>query len=332
MTGSNRRFGISAFFFFIFVAAFAWTMTAFAQGTTGAIAGRIVDAQGLAVPGVTVTVTGPQGAKNIVTDAEGRFSLPFLTPGTYTVRAELQGFKTVEQADVTVSLGQTVEIPLKMEVGGFTETVQVTGSTPVVDTTTTTTGAVLSSDMLKRVPVGRRISDTLYLAPASAAAAPSGRANPSISGGSGLDNQYVDRRRQRHEPGLRRARLLLDRLRVARQRDAVRLRARKSRSRPAATRRSSASRPAASSTSSPRAAPTSSTGRCSATRGPASSKATGRSSRSPNGTVQTRRLARARRRRRRRRPDHQEPAVLLRRDRPVRARRARSTRRRDFRC
>ena len=58
---------------FIFVAAFAWTMTAFAQGTTGAVAGRIVDAQGLAVPGVTVTVTGPQGAKTVVTDAEGRF-------------------------------------------------------------------------------------------------------------------------------------------------------------------------------------------------------------------------------------------------------------------
>ena len=89
MTGSNRRRGISAFFFFVFVAAFAWTMTAFAQETTGAIAGRIADAQGLAVPGVTVTVTGPQGAKTAVTDAEGRFSIPFLTPGAYVVRAEL---------------------------------------------------------------------------------------------------------------------------------------------------------------------------------------------------------------------------------------------------
>src|SRR5580765_2536119 len=191
MTGSNRRFGISAFFFFIFVAAFAWTMTAFAQGTTGAIAGRIADAQGLAVPGVTVTVTGPQGAKTVVTDAEGRFSVPFLTPGAYVVRAELAGFKAVEQPNVTVSLGQTVDLPLKLEVGGLSETVQVTGTSPIIDTGSTTTGAVLSSDMFGQVPVGRRVSDTLYMAPGVSTGGSVGSANPSISGASGLENQYV---------------------------------------------------------------------------------------------------------------------------------------------
>src|SRR5215470_3797529 len=81
---------------------------ALAQETTGAIHGRIVDSQGLGVPGATVTATGPQGAKTAVTDTDGRFSLPFLTPGTYNVQAELQGFKAVQQNDVNVSLGQTV--------------------------------------------------------------------------------------------------------------------------------------------------------------------------------------------------------------------------------
>src|SRR5215475_10456824 len=97
MTGSNRRLGIAAFFFLAFVTAFGWTMTAFAQGTTGAIAGRIADAQGLAVPGVTVTVTGPKGANTDEPDAEGRFSVPFLTPGAYDVRAELAGGNALEQ-------------------------------------------------------------------------------------------------------------------------------------------------------------------------------------------------------------------------------------------
>src|SRR5882672_6346181 len=78
-------------------ALIAVAIPAFAQETTGTIKGRIVDAQGLAVPGATVTVTGPQGAKTTVTDAEGRFNFPFLTPGVYAVRAELQGFKAVEQ-------------------------------------------------------------------------------------------------------------------------------------------------------------------------------------------------------------------------------------------
>jgi hypothetical protein len=54
---------------------------AVAQETTGTIRVRIVDTQGLPVPGVTVTITGPQGAKTIVTDAEGQVYAPFLTPG-----------------------------------------------------------------------------------------------------------------------------------------------------------------------------------------------------------------------------------------------------------
>jgi hypothetical protein len=162
-----------------------------AQETTGTVTGRIADAQGLAVPGATVTLTGAQGARTFVTDADGNFSAPFLTPGTYTVRAELQGFKATETRNVNVSLGQTTTVNLSMEVGGLTETVEVTGAASIVDTRSTTTGAILSSDMLSRVPVGRRVTDTLYLAPGVSSSGSAGRANPSISGSSGLDNQYV---------------------------------------------------------------------------------------------------------------------------------------------
>ena len=132
-----------------------------------------------------------QGAKTTVTDAEGRFNLPFLTPGVYGVRAELQGFKAIERGNVTVSLGQTIDLPLTMEVGGLTETVEVTARSPIIDTSSTTTGAVMSSEMFSQVPVGRRVSDTLYMAPGVSTGGSAGAANPSISGGSGLDNQYV---------------------------------------------------------------------------------------------------------------------------------------------
>ena len=172
------------------VALLVMAGVASAQETTGTLAGRLADAQGLVVPGATVTVTGPQGAKNFVSDAEGRFSAPFLTPGQYDVRAELQGFKAVDVKGVTVSLGQTTEISLKMEVGGLTETVSVVSSAAVVDTSSTTTGAVLSSDLFEKIPVGRRMTDTLYLA-AGVSGTSTGRANPSMSGSSGLDNLYV---------------------------------------------------------------------------------------------------------------------------------------------
>jgi hypothetical protein len=162
-----------------------------AQETTGSVTGRITDSQGLAIPGATVTVTGSQGSKSAVTDSEGRYAVPFLTPGTYTVRVTLTGFRAVEQKDVIVRLGQTVELPLKMQVGGVAETIEVSASSPVVDTATTTAGAVLDSETLQRVPVGRRFSDTLYLAPGVSSSGSLGRANPSVSGSSGLENQYV---------------------------------------------------------------------------------------------------------------------------------------------
>jgi hypothetical protein len=162
----------------------------FAQ-TTATIAGRIVDGQGLPVPGVSVVATGPQGAKTAVTGADGRYQLSYLTPGQYTVRAELQGFKTVEQGAVMLRLGQTVDLSLTMQVGGLNETVNVSGTTPVVDTSTTTIGAALDSQLLERVPIGRRFSDTLYIAPGVSTGGSVGTANPSISGASGLENQYI---------------------------------------------------------------------------------------------------------------------------------------------
>ena len=90
-----------------------------------------------------------------------------------------------------MSLGRTVDVPFRMEVGGVSETVNVTAAPPLIDSTSTTAGAVISSDLLERVPVGRRISDTLYLAPGVSSGGTVGQANPSVSGGSGLENQYV---------------------------------------------------------------------------------------------------------------------------------------------
>jgi len=175
-----------------FVAAFVlataghgWT-----QETTGSITGRVSDPQGLAVPGATVTVTGPQGSQTFTADQEGRFNAPFLTPGIYSVRTELQGFKATEQKNVVVRLGQRVDLPVTMQVGGLTETVEVTGGSPTIDVTTTTVGATINAELLQRVPIGRRFSDALYIAPGVTTSG-AGAANPSIAGGSGLENQYV---------------------------------------------------------------------------------------------------------------------------------------------
>jgi hypothetical protein len=164
---------------------------ALAQETTGSIKGKIVDAQALSVPGVNVTATGTQGAKSTTSDTDGRFNLSFLTPGAYTLRAELQGFKTVEQKDINVALGQTVDLALKMEVGAVNQIVEVIGAGAGIDKTSTTIGAVLETSDLAQVPVGRRFSDTLYLSPGVSSSGTLGTSNPSVSGGTGLENEYI---------------------------------------------------------------------------------------------------------------------------------------------
>ena len=161
------------------------------ETTTGSISGRVVDAQGLPVPGASVTVITPQGTRNFTSDNDGRFFAAFLTPGQYEITVELSGFRTLDRKAVEVRLGQRVELPLTLQLGNVSETVNVSGQTPVVDTSSTTTGAVLDSEALSRIPVGRRFSDTLYIAPGVSSGGQVGQANPSMSGGSGLENEYV---------------------------------------------------------------------------------------------------------------------------------------------
>jgi hypothetical protein len=181
---------------FMLAAVLAIAAAAAAQETTtGTITGMIKDAKGLVVPGVSVTVTGPQGAQTVVTDGEGRYLAPFLVPGTYVVRAELQGFKAAEQPNVVVSLGSRREVDLELQIGGITETVVVEVQTQTVDTQTTTIGGVLDSEQLSRLPAGRSLPEFLYMVPGVSASAgintPGSVANPSIAGASGLENNYI---------------------------------------------------------------------------------------------------------------------------------------------
>jgi hypothetical protein len=161
------------------------------ETTTGSIQGTVVDPQGAPVPGAAVTVTSPQGAKSFVTDASGRFFAPFLVPGKYSVRIEMPGFATVEQQGLDVRLGQRSEMSFALKVSGVQETLQVVGESPVINITSTTAGGVLDNDTLQHLPVGRNFTDTLYLVPGVSDSSGVGRANPSIGGATGLENNYV---------------------------------------------------------------------------------------------------------------------------------------------
>ena len=91
-----------------------------AQQTTGNVQGRVTDAQGAAIPGVSVTgrnlATG--FVRTEVTDAEGNYRLTGLPVGTYDITAELQGFSKFERKEIIVNVGQTVTIDVGLQVAG----------------------------------------------------------------------------------------------------------------------------------------------------------------------------------------------------------------------
>lgn len=159
------------------------------ETTTGSIGGRVVDSQGLAMPGAAVDVVSGQGTRNFVTDGAGRFVAPFLVPGPHTVRVRLQGFRTVEQGPVDVRLGQRVEVTVTL-VAGLEETIEVIGATSAIDVSSTTAGTNVDGNALTQLPLSRRLTDVTYIAPGVNSGGGVGQANPSIAGASGLENHY----------------------------------------------------------------------------------------------------------------------------------------------
>src|SRR5436190_18490989 len=104
-------------------------LTAFAQSqaTTGNIEGRVLDPNGAALPGATVTATNQQTGfeKTATADSEGNYRVILLPPGPYTVRATGQGFKQTELRDVNVTVGSKTPLDVNLGVGGASESVTI---------------------------------------------------------------------------------------------------------------------------------------------------------------------------------------------------------------
>lgn len=134
--------------------------TADAQVQTGSIFLRVVDEQGAVLPGVTITVSSPviiAGQITGASDETGSYRFPSLLPGTYSIRIELSGFQTVVRDGIAVSVGQTTPLDFVLRVGGLTESITVTGESPVIDTKSANVGVNLNSQLLSTTPSGRDI-------------------------------------------------------------------------------------------------------------------------------------------------------------------------------
>jgi hypothetical protein len=140
----------------------------FSQGSFGRILGTVTDQTGGVVAGATVTVLDVDRgvSRTLTTDDAGEYNAPNLQPGKYTVRAEAKGFKTVERQNVILEVGKEPRVDLTLQPGEQTQTVTVTESIPLVETTNATMGGTLNNTDIIDLPLnGRDYQNLLGLRP-----------------------------------------------------------------------------------------------------------------------------------------------------------------------
>ena len=126
----------------------------------------------------------------VVTTDQGSFEVDGLIPGTYKVKVEQTGFKSSVSNNVQVFVTRRSALDLKLEPGEVSAIVQVT-DTAGTDLSSTAIGQNLNDQLFDNVPVQRSVESLFYLSPGAADSLGGGRANPSIAGGSPLDNLYI---------------------------------------------------------------------------------------------------------------------------------------------
>jgi hypothetical protein len=151
--------------------ALSFAAPAFAQGggasSTGTIQGRVSDAQGAVLPGVTVTATSPAliQPQTTVTSETGNYRFPAVPPGTYELSYELAGFNGLKRSGISITLGFTAQVNVELALATLQETVTVSGASPVIDTSTTRVQQNFKMEQLQSIPNGRDMWALLAVTP-----------------------------------------------------------------------------------------------------------------------------------------------------------------------
>ncbi|MCC7242947.1 MAG: TonB-dependent receptor [Acidobacteria bacterium] len=141
------------------LAVLSWApVTLLAQQGTAQLSGKVTDEQGAVLPGVAVLVTNEDTGvyREVVSGQSGSYFVGQLVPGRYKVSAKLEGFAPLERSGLVLQVGNTMNVDLSLKLGGVTETVEVTGQSPLVDTTSTRVGGNIGTVELSTLPAINR--------------------------------------------------------------------------------------------------------------------------------------------------------------------------------
>ena len=165
-----------------------------AAQTTGSIRGTVKDNTDSVLPGVVVTITSPAligGAKTAVTNGIGVYRFPALAVGVYAVEASLQGFQTTRIEDVRVGLNATTTVNPIMQLSTVTESVTVTGRTPVLDITDSSHSTSWKQEMVDDLPTNRNFWDFAQMSPGVASYSADGQGSSiQAFGSAGQSNSW----------------------------------------------------------------------------------------------------------------------------------------------
>jgi len=151
-----------------------------------AITGLVKDPSGGVLPGATVEAASPvliEKVRSVVTDATGRYRIVDLRPGTYTVTVTLTGFTTVKREGIELSGSFVATVDASLTVGGVSETINVTGESPIVDVQSTRQQQIISKDVLAMIPSSRNVVGIQAIIPGMNTDGDSGGINGTMQGG-----------------------------------------------------------------------------------------------------------------------------------------------------
>ncbi|MFC5863184.1 carboxypeptidase regulatory-like domain-containing protein [Acidicapsa dinghuensis] len=144
----------------LFAILFLIANASFAQGITGSITGTVTDASGSAVSGATVTVreVDTNLIRTVTTSDVGSYRVPQLAAGNYSVKVEAAGFEIFLKDKITLAIDQVAEIDAKLSIGSSTQTVNVSGDAPVIQTETSSVGLLVDSSSIQTTPLNGHVS------------------------------------------------------------------------------------------------------------------------------------------------------------------------------
>lgn len=144
----------------LFAAAIlAGSMLAQTAGT-GTLVGAVTDSTGAVVVGAKVSVVNVATAfvSETTTSSEGAYYVPYLAPGTYRLTVEAAGFKRYLREGIQIRTAEVPRVDVQLEVGAVTESVNVTAAAPLLETETSSSGQILSGEVLVKIPVSQKRS------------------------------------------------------------------------------------------------------------------------------------------------------------------------------